>query len=176
MASIQNSFKKLEKRIRSWKDALPGYSDEEFARQPEPGKWSVGQLYAHLTLGTENFHINHIQRCLNGIKAEKGGEKTFPGKISFFFGGFPPKRISVPPSDTYTPKQPDKAQMFAALDRLSASMEKLAEIVIHSDETIKTQHPALGYLNAKEWYLLIVMHFAHHEAQRKRLNKFLGKK
>lgn len=176
MASIQNSYKSLEKRIGIWKEALNRYSDEEFARQPEPGKWSVGQLYAHLTLGTENFHINHIQRCLNGIKAEKGGEKTVPGKISFFFGGFPPKRISVPPSESYTPKQPEKTQMSAALDRLSASMKMLAEIVSHSDDKLKTQHPALGYLNAKEWYLLIGMHFAHHEAQRKRLNKFLEKK
>lgn len=176
MASIQKSFKNLEKRIKVWKEALSSYTDEEFALQSEPGKWSVGQLYAHLTLGTENFHINHIQRCLNGIKAEKGGEKTVPGKITFFLGGFPPKKIAVPPSDSYTPKQPTREHMFAALDRLSASMEKLGNIVDQSDGVYKTQHPALGFLNAREWYLLIGMHFAHHEAQRKRLNKFLVNK
>jgi hypothetical protein len=36
------------------------------------------------------------------------------------------------------------------------------------------KHPYFGYINAQEWYHHIVMHFAHHLRQKKRLDEFIA--
>lgn len=167
---------KLARQTAEWREKLAGYTEEEFARKPGPAEWSAGQLYYHLTRGTENFHLHQIQKCINRNQAERGGKKTGKGRVSLFFGRFPPIRISVPPSERYTPKQPDLARMEEALIRLADSLQRISEAVSASDPEMKAEHPAFGFLNAAEWYHLISMHFDHHLSQRKRLNRFLGKK
>jgi hypothetical protein len=53
---------------------------------------------------------------------------------------------------------------------------KLQDLSAQIDNAVhfgKTKHPALGYLAAKEWYKLIVIHFRHHLRQKKRIDLFL---
>jgi hypothetical protein len=54
--------------------------------------------------------------------------------------------------------------------------KKLQDLSVEIDHAVhfgKTKHRALGYLGAKEWFQLIVMHFRHHMVQKKRIDLFL---
>jgi len=53
-------------------------------------------------------------------------------------------------------------------------MKNILQTVEQSPLESKTPHPAFGYLNAREWYQIIPMHFHHHLRQKSRLDKFLG--
>lgn len=167
-------FYQFEKTARFWLVSLNDYTEEQFARQPE-GQWSIGQVYFHLVVGTERFHLRACRKCLEHRGEIVEGGKTLPGKIVFLLGSFPPAKIHVPPSEDYTPKPPQsRAEMREGLLRLIEMMRALAPQIDHAPPVQKWKHPALGMLNAEEWYRLIEMHFRHHLWQKKRLDKFLA--
>jgi len=106
MLSKNAVFYQFEKTARVWLVALNDYTDEQFARKPAAGQWSIGQVYYHLVVGTENFHLRACQKCIEHQAELVEGGKTLPGKIVFGLGSFPPAKVHVPPSPQYTPKQP----------------------------------------------------------------------
>jgi len=167
-------FYQFEKIARFWLVSLKDYTEEQFARKPE-GQWSIGQVYYHLVVGTERFHLRACRKCLEHRAEVVEGGKTIPGKIVFLLGSFPLAKIRVPPSDEYTPKQPlSRAEMREGLLKLIETLRTLAPQIDHTSPVQKWKHPALGMLNAEEWYRLIEMHFRHHLRQKKRLDKFLA--
>jgi hypothetical protein len=155
-----------------WLRELAIYSDEQFSRKPAPDEWSIGQVYEHLTAGAFRFHFRHIDNCSKG-KGE-GGSKTFPGKLVMLLGSFPKRRIKVPASPEYTPKQPASvASARENLEKLMDEMKLLRPKIESASQSSKSRHPMLGAMNAREWYQMIEMHFRHHLQQKERLDKFL---
>jgi hypothetical protein len=170
---MKNVFDKYLKIADIWKLELDRYSDEQFILKPSLESWSIGQVYEHLVIGALNYHIKQIEQCLLSDANQKEG-KTFPGKLMFSINAFPPVRIKVPPSPTYTPKQPEsKQELKAGMKLLQYKLQSLSGEIDNAIHFGKTKHPALGYLGAKEWYQLIVMHFRHHLQQKKRIDLFL---
>jgi hypothetical protein len=175
MKTTQSILSQFEKTAGVWLASLSQYSEEQFAKKPNADSWSIGQVYNHLVAGTRLYPLQQIAQCLEGKQTEKNVGKKFPGKLTFFLGSFPPKRIKVPPSDTYTPKQPPN------IEAVKTSLEKLVKIMRETERKLsgaseipKTAHPAFGFLNAREWFHLIEMHFRHHLRQKKRLDRFLA--
>jgi len=170
-------FYHFEKTARVWLVALNEYTDEQFARKPSETQWSIGQVYYHLVMGTQNFHLRACKRCFEHRGEVTEGGKTLPGKIVFLLGSFPSAKIRVPPSPEYTPKQPEsRAEMREGLLKLIETMRALAPQIDQASPVQKWKHPALGMLNAIEWYRLIEMHFRHHLRQKARLDKFLARR
>lgn len=168
-------LERFESTVAIWRDALDSYSDDGFASKPSDDAWSIGQVYYHLIVGTNVFHLQHIATCLDGKGTEMKGGKTLPGRIVFLIGGFPPNRVRIAPSERYTPKQPSsREEMKSGLQNLEAAMRTMAGRLESASSTMKSRHPALGFLNAMEWYSLIEMHFRHHLRQKKRLDHFLS--
>ncbi|MFZ4621162.1 MAG: DinB family protein [Bacteroidota bacterium] len=165
----------LEKIAGEWIKDVELYSDEQFQRKPDEHQWSIGQVYVHLIQSALNFHIKQIQQCAENKAMEINGGKKPPGKITYFIGVIPPVRVHVPPTPTYTPAQPVSKQ--DVVERLHGVIRSVKEIQATAEKaslTQKTAHPGFGYLNAREWFRLIPMHYHHHRRQQKRLNKFLG--
>jgi hypothetical protein len=170
-------FYQFEKTARFWLVSLNDYTDAQFARKPSETQWSIGQVYYHLVVGTENFHLRACRRCIEHRGEVTEGGKTLAGKIVFLLGSFLPVKIHVPPSPEYTPKQPQsRAEMQEGLRKLIETMRALAPEVDGASLVQKWKHPALGMLNAEEWYRLIEIHFRHHLRQKKRLDKFLAQR
>jgi hypothetical protein len=171
--TMKNVFKKYVQVAGTWESELDTYAPGQFATKPSPESWSIGQVYGHLVIGTLSYHIKQIEECLLSDANQKG-KKTFAGKFMFLIHAFPPVRIKVPPSLTYTPQQPEsKEKIHAGMRLLRKKLQILSgeiETAVHSG---KTKHPACGYLDAREWYQLIVMHFQHHRMQKKRIDLFL---
>lgn len=173
----QKTFEQFESVAQKWINALDSYTEEQFAKKPDEHSWSIGQVCNHLVNGTNRFHLHNIALCLDGKGKDMSGEKKFPGRIVFFLGSFPPVRIKVPSSENYTPKQPSSiGEMRTGFIQLIETMRGTAGKIGMAGHLIKTEHPALGYLNAHEWFALIEMHFRHHLRQKVRLDQFLGVK
>ena len=155
---------------------LDDYSAADFQKKPAEDSWSVGQLYVHLVKATLHFHLKQIETCLSNSE-NAGKSKAMPGRISFLLGGFPPTKIKVPASDTYTPKQPaDKNEIKHGFNTIREALTLLVPKLKNASSSGKTPHPAMGHLNATEWFRLIEMHFRHHLRQKKRLDAFLSEK
>ena len=166
---------RFESCLSVWEQALDQYSEADFARQPAPDAWSIGQVYEHLVRSLLRYHLQQAELCMTS-DADAGASKKMPGRITYFFGGLLPVRVKVPPTPQYTPPQPEStAAVKAMFPTLHEKMAAAAELLSQPHARGKTAHPALGYLNALEWFALIEMHFRHHLRQKKRIDAFLQK-
>ncbi len=175
MKITQSILFQFEKTAGVWLASLNQYSEEQFIKKPDANSWSIGQVYNHLVAGTRLYQLQQIAQCLKGKQTERNADKRLPGKLTFFLGSFPPIRIKVPPSETYTPKQPVNIEaMKTGLEKLIKIMQKTEQKLSGVSDNSKTAHPAFGFLNAREWFHVIEMHFRHHLRQKKRLDRFLA--
>jgi hypothetical protein len=167
------TLKKFEKTLELWKDELTKYDFQTLLKKPNLESWSMGQVYIHLINSTLNFHLQQVKSCLeNQESSEK--PKNFRGFMTYnVLGCFPPIKIEVPPTEFYTPKQPEnKEQIIIGLDRVKEEMNStLPKLEIKKQG--KTTHPGFAYLNGNEWYRLIEMHFRHHLRQKARIDEYL---
>ena len=175
MKTPSENFSKFESLVQIWQNELNKYTEEQFLRKPNDDEWSIGQVYVHLLQSAKFFHIKQIEQCATRQGTVKNGKMTMPGKIVYALGMFLPMRVKVPPSPQYTPVQPtNKEEVSEKLNQIIIEMKNILPMVERSSLESKTAHPAFGYLNAREWYQIIPMHFHHHLRQKLRLEKFLG--
>ena len=175
MKTTQSILSQFEKTAGVWLASLSQYSEEQFAKKPNADSWSIGQVYNHLVVSARLYHLQQIAQCIKGKHTELNVRKKFPGKLTFFLGSIPPMRIKVPPSETYTPKQPPNIEtMKTSLEKLIKIMRETEQKLSGASEIPKTAHPAFGFLNAREWFHMIEMHFRHHLRQKIRLDRFLA--
>jgi hypothetical protein len=127
------------------------------------------------TIGQPTSGESMAARQPAGTAADSADGKTEQGRAVFALGSFPPIRISVPPSETYTPKQPEsKQQLLDGLQQVVRRMRELEPTLEATPKRSKVPHPSLGALNAVEWFQLVEMHFRHHLRQKERLDAFLA--
>ncbi|MBP1904744.1 hypothetical protein J2Z32_001368 [Paenibacillus turicensis] len=189
MRSTKEALDSLEETIKQYVAELERLSMNDLLYTTDEVDWSLGQMYMHLIQASQNMHMFNIKQCLTGMEpatissATASTSKTEQGQAIFDQGGFAPIRIAVPASPQYTPKQPEsKEQLLSGLLQVLEEMKQLEPRVNHtiSDATetneYKIAHPRFGYLDAKEWFLLIEMHFCHHLLQLARLKQKLGAK
>jgi hypothetical protein len=170
------TLQRFEEITNHYLQELDGFSMKQLKRQPSENEWSIGQMYLHLINASLYMHIRNVDRCMTQIEDSvvSKGEKTEAGQAVFDQGSFPPVRIHVPPSPQYTPGQPEnKDQMVQGL---KAVMQQMNEIEPNIEKALihnTVSHPRFGALNAKEWFMLIEMHYRHHLLQKNRLKKEL---
>ncbi|WP_442951633.1 hypothetical protein [Paenibacillus sp. GYB003] len=112
--------------------------------------------------------------CRDGGQPGSGG-KTEIGETIFATGSFPPVRLHVPPSDAYTPRQPESKERLAeGLREVVLRMRQVEPVLDEIPPSNTVSHPRFGGLNAKEWFLLVGMHYRHHLLQKERLDAFLA--
>lgn len=175
MSKAEETFNSFEGTAATWMAALDEYSPEQFGRKPSEEEWSIGQVYNHLIGMAYGLQLRSMETCLAGNGEVSEGGKTPPGEITFATGNFPVPRIKVPASPQYTPSQPEdiegvRGQLAALVDTMRASMERVTSY----DPLMKAPHPALGLLNADEWYQSVEIHFRHHLGQKERLDTWLA--
>ncbi|PCJ81680.1 MAG: hypothetical protein COA49_03995 [Bacteroidetes bacterium] len=158
-----------------WETELDHYDFNQLTRKEKPESWSMGQLYQHLIDGTLRSHLQQVNQCLKSSENKKEN-KNLQAFVSYFIiNGFPPIKIKIQASEEYTPKQPDSVnEIKMGLRKVKQEMERTLE-KFKTDKKGKTLLPGFSYLNAEEWYRLILLHFKHHLRQKQRLDAFLNK-
>lgn len=170
------ALQRFEQTVSYYLHELDGFSMEQLKFQQAEGEWSIGQMYQHLIQSALHMQLRNIEQCLaqsNGSTTTTA--KTEEGAAVFEQGSFPPIRIHVPPSPQYTPAQPEtKEQLIQGLALVIRRMNEIQPSLEEASVQNTVLHPRLGALNAKEWFLLIEMHYRHHLRQLKRLKQLMG--
>lgn len=191
MKSTKEALSSLEELIKKYIAELEGLTMKDLLYTTDEVDWSLGQMHMHLIQASQKMHIFNIKQCLTGkepamiASLSSSTNKTEQGLAIYEQGGFPPIRIAVPASPQYTPKQPEsKEQLVIGLFQVLDEMKQI-EPQINQDSSnatdpeasnaneYKIAHPRFGYLDAKEWFVLIEMHFRHHLLQLVRLKQKL---
>lgn len=170
------TLQRFEEITNHYLQQLNGFSMEQLKRQPSENEWSMGQMYLHLINTSLYMQLRSIDHCMTGNEdsvVPKGG-KTEAGQAIFEQGGFPPIRIQVPASPQYTPGQPEsKEQLVQGLNAVMHRMKVIEPTIEKAPLQNTVSHPRFGALNAKEWFMLVEMHYRHHLQQEDRLKKDL---
>lgn len=172
MKSTKEALQEFERTVQRYLNELENLDMEQLLKKPSEEEWSIGQMIIHLINSAQFMHLRNVDLCLTGNDSDlsQSGEKTENGKAAFELGSFPPIRIKVPASPQYTPQQPDrKEQLTEGIINVVERMKRTEANLSQTPEQKKLDHPGFGALNAKEWFLLVEMHFRHHLLQLDRL-------
>ncbi|KKO53201.1 DinB family protein [Paenibacillus sp. DMB20] len=171
------ALQRFEGTVTHYLHELDGFSIEQLRFQKAESEWSIGQMYQHLIQSALHMQLRNIEQCLaqSNDSATTITAKTKEGTAVFEQGSFPPIRIHVPPSPQYTPEQPEtKEELIQGLALVIRRMNEVQPSLEEASAQSTVPHPRLGALNAKEWFLLVEMHYRHHLRQLKRLKQLLG--
>ena len=166
--------KKTHQIIDAYIQLLDKYTYEQLNQQPDENSWSIGQVYIHVWMASKGFFFKNAALCLSSETAEKGKSKKLIAYPIFLFEKMPTVKIKMPDKVAVQPRQPEsKEQLVQKLTEIKALVSEFVLKIPQSDPDLKTKHPFLGYLNCAEWVKLCNIHFKHHQAQIKRINKAL---
>ena len=163
-------YQNLEINVNQYISSLNAYTDEQFFFKKDDEIWSLGQMYEHLTVSSNFFFLANCVRCLEKRKGQEGGEKSHFGEQQFKYGGFPPVKLKIPevirgPEPVAKPKEVYRL----ILEKILIDSKNLIEAVSNDDGLYKAIQPAMGWLNAQEWFYLHKMHYRHHLRQKAEL-------
>ena len=163
-------YQNLETVVNQYIRSLDEYSDEEFFFKKDSETWSLGQMYEHLAVSSNFFFLANCVRCIEKRKGQEGGEKSHFGEQQFKYGGFPPVKLKIPevirgPEPVAKPKE----VYHQILEKILIDSKNLIEAVSNDDGLYKAIQPAMGWLNAQEWFYLHEMHYRHHLRQKTEL-------
>lgn len=159
--------------IRVFRDDLPTYTPEQLTRIAKPGGWSLGQLYDHLNAVAFEY-LGRVAACASAIEPQPAG-KTAGGEAVFSSGAFPPIRIKLPDTPEFTPSNAcRKEELIVELDCVERDMLAWEPLLGAIDPRMKELHEGFGWLNAREWFDLIGMHFVHHLRQKAELESLIS--
>jgi hypothetical protein len=159
-------YKNLETTVNQYISSLDDYSDEQFFYKKDEETWSLGQMYEHLTVSSNFFFLANCVRCLEKRKGQEGGEKNEFGEKLFMKGSFPPVKLKIP--EVIRGPEPVAKSREAyrpILEKILVDSKNLIEAVSNDDGSYKAIQPAMGWLNAQEWFYLHEMHYRHHLRQ-----------
>lgn len=158
--------------IESYKSDLQHYSLDQLRNVSEQGVWSLGQMYNHLILAALDY-LENVRICATSYEEQPQG-KTEGGEQLFTIGAFPPIKIKLPDGPGNNPSNSEsKADLMSGIDFVLKSMSETEEKLNTINPNYKVRHGGFGWLNAREWFDLVGMHFRHHLRQKVELEQKL---
>ncbi|WP_144478940.1 DinB family protein [Cytobacillus oceanisediminis] len=160
------------KLIKTYKNELQDYSLEQLRYKSDEEVWSIGQMYDHLILVAHEY-LDNIEKC-STLSDEQPLGKTEFGQHLYKIGGFPPIKIKLPDELNTPPNNSDgKDDLIRRMDEVILRLSQWNSKVDKINPNYKVEHGGLGWLNAREWYDLVGMHFRHHLRQKDELEQRL---
>jgi hypothetical protein len=161
------------KLLITFKSDLSHYSLEQLRYIREEGVWSIGQMYDHLIVVAHEY-LDNMEACAKLHEEQPLGKTRF-GEELFRNGGFPPIKIRLPDELNSPPNNSDSREyLVTRMEQLIQRMSHWELKVNEINPNNKVEHGGFGWLNAKEWYDLVGMHFRHHLRQKAELESYIG--
>ncbi|MEL6429481.1 MAG: hypothetical protein AAFP22_17475 [Planctomycetota bacterium] len=187
------TLRRFETVHADWQRALEARPDGDFIRPfgPQQGgfggarpgqmgprgcventRWELGRVCDHVVAAGECF-LDEV----DGLARGDGTVRRASPVTWLVFGAakrLPPVRVEVPkglPERYARVAAPEPLERGAALERLGAlagRMRAAREAVESVDPRLRSRHPVMSWLNAREWYQLVEMHTRHHGRQLRR--------
>jgi hypothetical protein len=158
--------------IETYKSSLQNYTLEQLRYITNEGVWSIGQMYDHLILVALEY-LDNMETCAAAQEEQTLGKTEF-GEQIYKIGGFPPIKIKLPDELNSPPSNSDSKEDL--MGRLYQVIQRLRQWKFKVDvinPNYKVKHEGFGWLNAREWYDLVSMHFRHHLRQKCELEQKL---
>ncbi len=122
-------------------------------------------MYDHLILVALEY-LKNVEACKVSKEEQKLGKTEF-GENLFKNGGFPPIKIKLPDELNAPPNNSDCNEvLMRRLEQVEKKMQYWQFTVDQINPNDKVKHGGFGWLNAREWYDLVDMHFRHHLRQK----------
>ncbi|MGG4145175.1 DinB family protein [Paenibacillus algorifonticola] len=176
------SLNQFEPLKAQYERELELFTLEQLQKKPSEAEWSIGQVYVHLINSAIYMQLSSAEQCLSGESPASDSPSDSTSEMKerkerknaiYAEGSLPPIRIHVDPSPGYTPIQPSsKEELVQGMGEVLRRMKELEPALAGAPEHRTIPHPGFGDMNAKEWFLLIEMHFRHHLRQLERLKPF----
>lgn len=161
--SIEKIYQSILKTAAAYRQKLNGFGAANFQVEPPIGGWSYSEVYSHI-FDSSLLSVMAMNNCTKGDGKQK--PTHFLVKVILFFGMLPPgKKYKVP---TKIADRVKKITVSAAQQFITDFELQLAQAypkIKSANQKIKTKHPVLGYLNAKQWLRFIEIHLNHHYKQ-----------
>jgi hypothetical protein len=165
-------YQSITKIVNAYKVKLANQSEDNFTLTPPIGGWSYSEVYSHIF----DASLLSLMAMSNCIKGEGEVKSThFAVKMILFFGSFPPNKKYIVPKRLA--ERVKKINLMAAKQFITDFELQLLQalpLIKNADPKIKTKHPRLGYLNAKQWLRFIEIHLNHHLKQLNRIENSLS--
>jgi hypothetical protein len=167
---------KTERTCAIWTGVLEHLGPDAFERSTTVSGWTLGQVCDHVLTISDLFLDGAEALARNRGESRPG---SFFGRFICVVGSFPPIRIKPPadlPIEFRCAAQPDSIAKEVSLERLAgvaARTNELCEAVAAAATSLRSKHPAAGWINARQWYQLSEMHMRHHLRQLRRIEKAL---
>jgi hypothetical protein len=136
--------------------------EEKWKATPAPGKWSAGEVFAHLT--------QVEQKVVEVARKELDAPPRRISALQRLHWPLWMVEVRVRPARTPIPLEPalvrDKPASIADLEASRRGLMMMIEDNLRTDLfAYHFKHPLLGYLNAYEWFLMLARHEARHRKQ-----------
>ena len=129
-------------------------------------------MYDHLIVVAHEY-LDNMESCATLNEDHSLGKTQF-GEQLFSNGGFPPIKIRLPEELNSPPNNSDsKEDLISRMDQLIQRLSHWESKVDDINPKNKVEHGGFGWLNAKEWYVLVGMHFRHHLRQKEELESYI---
>ncbi|ANY70663.1 hypothetical protein BBD42_09720 [Paenibacillus sp. BIHB 4019] len=178
------SIKQFEPLKEQYERELELFTLEQLQQKPTEQEWSIGQVYVHLINSALYMQLSSAEQCLSGESSASGSPSDSTSEMKemkerknaiYAEGSLPPIRVHVDPFPGYTPIQPgSKEELIQGMAEVLRRLKELEPAVAQAPEHRTVPHPGFGEMNAKEWFLLVEMHFRHHLRQLERLKPFVA--
>lgn len=154
--------------VGKWTAWLDDYTLEMLCREPQPGLWSLGQLYVHIIDDTGYF----IEQIKAALLTDADSEKEMHEDARAIFGnnGFPDALLTGPSTGVSIRQPQSKDELLQSLTFIKEEVNRLYAAYDFSVSKGKTSHPGFHFFSASEWLKFAEMHMRHHFRQKKRID------
>lgn len=167
-------IQQFDNTISQWLGYLNSYTIEDLNIQPQPGSWSIGQVYTHIITETDYF-IGQAKDCLT--HNNDSDKHMHPHAVAMFAANsFPDMKIDGPATGKHIPQPVSKESIVQALQLLCKEANNIYSKLIVCNNAGKTRHPGLLYFSAIQWLQFADMHMRHHLRQKERIDAVIFNK
>lgn len=178
LKSIHHQFQKMELKKQEIMNLLQSLSPAEYAQQPSPASWSIGQVANHLYLSERNSLAYLKKKLSYPDSVPHYNPKSWGGILLIKLVFFTHYKIKAPESiDT------SKVEINLPFEELKTKWESLRlELISFIEKNQSTfgkylafRHPFAGRMTMYQMLIFMNDHIRHHQRQIRRIRRMLTK-
>lgn len=169
---FERVFQQIEEERNDFQNQFSVVADEHWNFSPQPGKWSMAQVFTHLVT-SEKLSLGYMKKKAQGI--EQAGNSGFMQSVKVLIliisQRLPMLKFKAPKVVVdNTPPAMSRQELFATWEKSRLELKNFLEGI--GDDHIRKliyKHPIAGRLDGRQALVFFAEHIHHHRPQLMRL-------